>query len=50
VQQWVRLINEIINVKAWTVLKSKHCYQTNDWWKACCGNRTVARKSSVGGL
>jgi len=29
VQQWVGLINEIMNVNSWLVLKSKHCYQRN---------------------
>jgi len=27
VQQWEGLINEIINVNSWMVLKSNHCYQ-----------------------
>jgi len=26
-QQWVGLINEIINVNSWMVLKSNHCYK-----------------------
>jgi len=30
VQQWVPLINEIMKVKSWMVLKWNHCYQTND--------------------
>jgi len=30
VQQSVGLINEIMNVKSWMVLKCDHCYQTND--------------------
>jgi len=29
VQQWVGLINEIINVNSWMALKSNHSYQTN---------------------
>jgi len=27
VQQWIGLINEIMNVNSWMVLKSNHCYQ-----------------------
>jgi len=26
VKQWVGLINEIMNVKSWMVLKWNHCY------------------------
>jgi len=26
VQQWVGLINKIMNVKSWIVLKWNHCY------------------------
>jgi len=29
VQQWVGLINEIMNVNSWTVLISNRCYQRN---------------------
>jgi len=29
-QQWVGLINEIMNVNSWMGLKSNHCYQRND--------------------
>jgi len=29
VQEWVGLINEIMNVNSWTVLKPNHCYQRN---------------------
>jgi len=47
VQQWVGLMNEIMDVNSWMVLKSHHCYRRNGWWKACCGNRTVTRKSSI---
>jgi len=50
VQQWVGLINEIMNANSWMVLKTNHCYQRNGWWKAWCGNRTVTRKSSIVGL
>jgi len=35
VQQWVGLINEIMNVNSLVVLKSNHCYQRNGQWKAC---------------
>jgi len=28
-QQWVGLINEMMNVNLWMVLKSNHCYQRN---------------------
>jgi len=49
-QQWVGLINEIMNVNSWMVLKSNHCYQRNRWWKVWCGIRTVTRKSSIGGF
>jgi len=28
-QQWVGLINGIMNVNSWMVLKSNHCYQRN---------------------
>jgi len=30
VQQWVGLINEIMNVSSWMVLKSNHSYQRID--------------------
>jgi len=46
-QQWVGLINEIMNVNSWMVLKSNHCYQRNRWRKVWCGIRTVTRKSSI---
>jgi len=36
-----------MNVNSWMALKSNHCYQRNDLWKAWCGNRTATRKSSV---
>jgi len=26
---WVGIINEIMNVNSWMVLKSNHCYQRN---------------------
>jgi len=29
VQQWVGLMNEIMNVNSLMVLKSNHCFQTN---------------------
>jgi len=29
VQQWVELINEIMNLTSWMVSKSNHCYQRN---------------------
>jgi len=29
VQQWVGLINEIMNVNSWMVLISNRCYQRN---------------------
>jgi len=29
VQQLVGLMNEVMNVNSWMVLKSKHCYQGN---------------------
>jgi len=29
VQQWVGVINEIMNVNSWMVLKSNHYYQRN---------------------
>jgi len=32
-----------MNVNSWMVLKSKHCYRRIGYWKAWCGNRTVAR-------
>jgi len=38
-------INKIINVNSLMVLKSNHCYQRNDQWKAWCGSGTVTRKS-----
>jgi len=44
---WVGLINEIMNVNSWMVLKSNHCYQRNGLWKAWCDNRTVTRKFSI---
>jgi len=28
-QPWIGLINEIMNVNSWMVLKSNHYYQTN---------------------
>jgi len=31
VQQWVGLLNEIMNVKSWMVLKSNHCYRRNGY-------------------
>jgi len=45
VQQWVGLINEIMNVDSWMVLKSSHCFQRNGKWKAWFGNRTVTKIS-----
>jgi len=30
VQQWVGLVNEIMNVNSLMMLKSNHCYQRND--------------------
>jgi len=50
VQQWAGLINEIMNMNSWMVLKSNHCYQRNGQWKAWCGNRTITRKCSIRGL
>jgi len=29
VQQWVGLINEIMNVNSWMMLKCNHCYRRN---------------------
>jgi len=29
VQQWVGLMNEIMNVNSWMALKSNQCYQRN---------------------
>jgi len=48
VQEWVGLINQIMNVSSWIVLKSNHSYQRIGYWKAWCGNRTVTRKSYIG--
>jgi len=48
VQQWVGLINQIMNVSSWMVLKSNHSYQRIDYWKAWCGNRNITRKSFIG--
>jgi len=48
VQQWVGLLNQIMNVRSWMVWKSNHSYQRIGYWKAWCGNRTVTRKSSIG--
>jgi len=31
VQPWVGLINEIMNVNSWMVVKSNRCYQWNGW-------------------
>jgi len=39
-----------MNVNSWMVIKSNHCYRRNGYWKALCGNRTVTRKSSIGGF
>jgi len=39
VQQLVGLINEIMNVKSWIVLKWNHWYWTNYKWKAWCGKK-----------